>query len=284
MSNSSVVRRYTKGLLLFAALVGGCSLINPLSAQGNLLVTPKRVVFEGNKRSENLSIVNTGKDTARYAISFVQIRMKEDGSFENITTPDSLQYFADKNLRFFPRNIVLAPNESQTVKVQCIKTNELADGEYRSHLYLRSLPAEQPLGEKEQVKDSTGIAVRIIPVFGISLPVIIRKGINDSEADLANLSLQVQKDTMASVRLSLIRDGNMSIYGDISVDHVSPEGEVTRVGAMKGVAVYTPLQQRNISLQLNSKSGVNYRKGALHIIYSYQADRVEKLAQRQINL
>ncbi|MDQ6609880.1 MAG: hypothetical protein M3Y85_08675, partial [Bacteroidota bacterium] len=61
------------------------------NAQGNLLVTPKRVVFEGSKRSEELNLANTGKDSATYDISFIQIRMKEDGSMENITTPDSTQ-------------------------------------------------------------------------------------------------------------------------------------------------------------------------------------------------
>ena len=76
-------------------------------AQGNLLVTPKRVVFEGNKRSEELNLANIGKDTATYIISFIQIRMKEDGMFERITQPDPEQNFADKNLRFFPRTVTL---------------------------------------------------------------------------------------------------------------------------------------------------------------------------------
>lgn len=80
-------------------------------AQGDLLIFPKRVVFEGAKRSEELSLANIGKDSATYVLSFVQIRMKEDGTFDKITTPDLAQSFADKNLRFFPRSVTLAPNE-----------------------------------------------------------------------------------------------------------------------------------------------------------------------------
>src|SRR4249920_2293167 len=64
-------------------------------AQGNLLIFPKRVVFEGGKKTEVITLSNTGKDTAKYSISFVQIRMNEDGSFENISQPDSGQMFAD---------------------------------------------------------------------------------------------------------------------------------------------------------------------------------------------
>src|SRR4051794_39184135 len=93
------------------------------NAQGNLLITPRRVLFEGNKRSEELNLANVGQDTATYVISFIQIRMKEDGSFENITVPDSGQNFADKNLRFFPRTVKLGPNEAQTLKVQLLRPN-----------------------------------------------------------------------------------------------------------------------------------------------------------------
>ena len=49
-------------------------------AQGDLLVTPSRVVFEGTKQKEQLNLLNMGQDTATYTISFVQRRMKEDGS------------------------------------------------------------------------------------------------------------------------------------------------------------------------------------------------------------
>src|SRR5687768_16657957 len=74
-------------------------------AQGDLMVTPRRLVFENGKRSYDLNLANTGKDTATYAISFVQIRMNEDGSFENIKQADPSQMFADKYLRIFPRSV-----------------------------------------------------------------------------------------------------------------------------------------------------------------------------------
>jgi len=83
-----------------------------LFAQGDLMIYPKRIIFENLKRAQELSLLNNGKDTARYVISVVQISMKADGSFQTISEPDSGQNFADKNFRFFPRAVVLAPNES----------------------------------------------------------------------------------------------------------------------------------------------------------------------------
>lgn len=76
--------------LLILSLVAGFSI--PVKAQGNLLVTPRRVVFDGSRRVMELNLANTGQDTARYNISFVQYRMTEDGDFEEITEPDPGQF------------------------------------------------------------------------------------------------------------------------------------------------------------------------------------------------
>ena len=38
---------------------------NSVLGQGNLLLMPRRVIFEGAKRYEELNLANTGRDTAR---------------------------------------------------------------------------------------------------------------------------------------------------------------------------------------------------------------------------
>jgi hypothetical protein len=254
-----------------------------LMAQGNLLVTPKRVVFDGNKRSEELNLANIGKDTATYIISFIQIRMKEDGTFERISQPDTGQNFADKNLRFFPRSVTLGPNEAQTVKVQLTKSNDLAPGEYRSHLYFRASPPEKPLGDIEPQKDSV-LSVHLVPIFGISIPVIIRKGESTAKVTIPDINFQTERDTLHSVDITFVRSGNMSVYGDVAVDHISPQGKVTRVGAVKGLAVYTPNLKRRFHLILNNVPGVNFRSGKLHVIYEDQSSRPLVLADKEIPL
>jgi len=117
-------------------------------AQGDLLITPTRVVFEGNKQKETLNLVNTGKDTSTYSISFLQYNMKEDGSFVIIEKPDSGQLFADPYLRIFPRQVTLAPGEPQVIMLQCRRKADMLAGEYRSHLYFRAEKNYKPLGAK----------------------------------------------------------------------------------------------------------------------------------------
>jgi len=277
------IRTYSKKIfsILFAFTVVFAFQATDAQAQGDLLVTPKRLIFEGQKRSHELNLANIGTDTATYVISFIQYRMRQDGTFESITQPDSAQLFADKNLRFFPRTVTLAPKEAQTVKVQLTKSNELIAGEYRSHIYFRAVLKEKPLGDFEPSKDST-ISIKLNPVFGISIPAIVRVGDNNSEISLSNISVNMHKDTIPVLTVDFNRKGNMSVYGDLLVDHISDEGQVTKVGLVKGMAVYTPNAIRRFNLMLNPR--VNYKKGKLHLVYSDQTSKLSKPVEAEVDL
>ena len=260
------------------------TIISPMKslAQGDLLVFPKRLVFDGTKKSESVNLNNTGKDTARYLVSFIQIRMKEDGSFENITQPDPGQYFAEPYLRIYPRSVILGPNESQVIKIQLQKTDQMAPGEYRSHLYFRAMPDAKPLGEKG-IKKDTSVSATLTAVIGISIPVIIRKGETSAKVSLSNLSFQKLNDSIRIIKLDLNRNGNISVYGDIKVNLVLPNGKTTTVGEMNGLAVYTPGTIRKCQVQL--KKGVDYSKGKLVISFSAQAeDKGVRFAEAELIL
>jgi hypothetical protein len=256
----------------FAAIIISLFFTCDLSAQGNLLITPRRVVFEGSKRSIDLNLANTGQDTATYMISMVQLRMKEDGGFETITEPDPGQRFAGSHIRFFPRSVTLGPNEAQVIKIQLVKTNELTTGEYRSHFYFRAVPRQKPLGEEDKVKDTTTISVRLTPIFGITIPVIIRVGQTTTNVTLTELAFQTVNDTIPRFSMVLNRSGNISVYGDIAVDYISLQGKVTRVGVANGVAVYTPNIIRRFQFNLNIVPGVDFKSGTLRVIYSAPSD------------
>jgi hypothetical protein len=242
------------------------------------------MVFEGRERYKELNLSNIGNDTAHYDISFIHYRMKEDGRLEEIKTFDSSFQLADPFVRFFPRTVTLAPGESQAVRVQLTQLSVLAAGEYRSHLYFRSTPGKNPLGQREIKKaDSTSISIKLTPVFGIAVPVMIRVGESTTRINLSHCSFEKAK--MPYVKMTLQRTGNMSFYGDITVDHISPEGAVTRVAGMKGVAVYMPNEMRHINLAVNQKPGIDFSKGKLHVVYNAQENQNQNtIAQSEVYL
>jgi hypothetical protein len=273
-------------VLLIAGLVA-LSIITSTRAmaQGNLLITPRRVVFEGQKRTQDLNLVNTGIDTAKYNVSIIQYRMREDGTFEEITTPDAGQNFADKNIRFFPRTVTLSPNEAQVVKMQLTKSEQLSPGEYRSHVYFRAVPKQTALGTAEVKKDSTSIGVKLIPIFGITIPVIIRVGESTMKVNLSDVKLEIISDTIPRLQFTFNRTGNMSVYGDILVEHISPSTVITQVGTVRGIAVYTPNSVRRFQMELDKKNKVDFHTGNIKITYTSQSDtKTEKYAEAVLKL
>lgn len=242
-------------------------------AQGDLLVTPNRVVFEGKKQKEGLNLVNMGKDTATYSISFVQYSMKEDGSFLAIEKPDSGQMFADPYLRIFPRKVTLAPGEPQVIMLQCRRSAAMLAGEYRSHLYFRSEKNSKPSRAKKSARDTVQLSIQLTPIFGISIPIIIRSGSVNVSSTLSDLKLEIQQGIIQNLKLTLNRAGNISIYGDIIVQYIPLQGKPFEIGVVKGVGVYTNINKRNIVIKLNNTTGKPFAPGKLKVQYESNGEK-----------
>lgn len=240
----------------------------PILAQGDLMITPTRVVFEGNKQKEELNLANMGSETATYSISFVQKNMKEDGSFENVEILDSLAFYADPYLRIFPRTVTLAPRESQSVIVQFRRKAGMQSGEYRSHLYFRSEKDYTPLSRDKAAQDSTLLSVSITPIFGMSIPIIIRTGEVSVSASISNPKLETTADNFQNLLFTINRVGNISLYGDISIQFIPQQGTPFEVGALNGVGVYTNIDYRKMNIQLTIPNGGSLPKGKLKITYN----------------
>ncbi|MFP4470102.1 MAG: hypothetical protein ACLFPE_05440 [Bacteroidales bacterium] len=239
-----------------------------ISAQGNLLVTPRRVVFEGNQSSQEINLANTGQDSATYAISFVQYRMTDDGRFEQIEEPDPGQKFADKMIRYFPRTVNLGPGEAQMVRMQLRRSSNIESGEYRSHMYFRAVPKETALGEEELLDDTTTIGIRLTPIFGITIPVIVRQGDPQATVTIDQLKVEPVNDSIHNLEMVFIRNGEKSVYGDLTVEYVSPGGDAIPVGMVRGIAVYTPNTSRKFQMDLEIPSSVNLKEGVLVVKFT----------------
>lgn len=240
---------------------------NIIHAQGDLLIEPHRVVFEKNQVKKVITLINTGDKTATYSVSFVQRRMNEDGSFTAITETDSLNRFADPFLRIYPRSVTLSGREGQTVMLQRRRNSIMEPGEYRSHLYFRAAAEEKtkPLENTETKADENSFSVNITPIYGISIPIIIRSGEVNALATLSDLKILNLQEPEISFTLN--RKGNISIYGDFTVEYFPVKGEPFIVGRQNGVAIYTTINKRYISIKLDKTSEMDLSKGLIKISY-----------------
>lgn len=229
----------------------------------DLLVTPKRIVFNNqSKLKKTLNLVNTGKDTVIYNISFLNYKMSSNGEFVQIFEEDSLHRFSDKYVRIFPRRVVLPPNDPQLISIQYRKKSDMITGEYRSHLYLRSELNNSALGSSDD-KTPNQLGIQLVPVYGISIPIIIKYNEDDISVKITDSKL-VKVENNYFVDFILNREGDFSFYGDIEVIYSNNNNEDV-VSRINGIALYTDVSNRLFRFKLDNNDDYYYNNKSLSI-------------------
>jgi hypothetical protein len=253
---------------------------------GDLLVTPTRIVFEGNTRLADVTLINTGDKPATYRIALVQRRMTELGGIEPADVAEPGELFATGLVRFSPSQIVLKPQECQTVRLQLRLPADLPAGEYRSHLQFSGVPdAIGPAADGTEVKTG-GIGVKLRPIYGVSIAVIIRRGDLNAQLKLSDLKYTPPAaDQPALLSFSMNRTGTCSTYGDLVVSLKTADGKSQIVGRMDGVAVYYPNPLRRAIMRLTIPPGTVTAGASVLLGYFKQDDKNAALwDQQSLNL
>jgi len=260
--------------VLAAALLTG--LPGPASAGvGDLLVAPTRVILDGRRGTEIL-LNNIGDEPATYRISVEFRRMTADGNLEDVAAPTPQEQAAADMIIYAPRRITLAPNEPQSIRLAARPPSGLPDGEYRVHLLFRGIPPANPVAvtPAEQPK---GLQFQLTPIYGVTIPVIVRLGNLQATAAISNVAL-AKSDGKATIDLDLTRSGTRSTFGEV---RVLKAGVKDPIAVQKGVAVYTELSTRHISIPVDDAyKGDVAGPVTVQYIETFQ-DGNEKLAETQ---
>lgn len=270
-----------------ARLALACLLLAPfLPVRAELMLHPTRIVFDKNTRAAQIELINNGNKPASYRISLVNRRMTEAGQFEAAESEQDGERFADAMLRYSPRQVTLQPGTAQTVRIMLRKPAELAEGEYRSHLQFDKLPdVEGKASIENRGAGATGIGVVMNALVGAAVPVIVRHGAHGANVKLAGLALGQDDARHAQIALQFEREGNSSVYGDVSVTFTPKNGKPQSVGRVNGIAVYTPNRIRKTTLPLQVPDGMTLAGGTLEVSYRDRPEAGGKLlAQASLNL
>jgi P pilus assembly chaperone PapD len=241
--------KWTRSILA-ASLFAAPLIALPTSASagvGDLLVAPTRVVLDGRRGAE-IILNNIGDEPATYRVSIEFLRMTEQGGLVDVTTPTDADQKAEDMIVYAPRKVTLAPHEPQAIRIAARAPQGMPDGEYRVHMLFRAIPPATPVVQTagEQVK---GVQFKLTPIYGVTIPVIVRLGNLQATAGIADIHLE-QKDGAPFVDLDLVRSGARSIYGEV---RVLKAGLKDPIAIQKGVAVYTEVGKRHVSLPIQDK-------------------------------
>lgn len=271
-------------VLVYVLMLDAMQAAGPRAQPGDLMITPTRIVLDGRERTAEVTLINQGTQPTTYRISFQRMRMTEEGKLEEIKDPAPAGMYADEIVRYSPRQVDLEPGESQVVRLLVRKPAGLPPGEYRSHLLFRAVPPEDAGADVEQLEgDEGGISIRLIPVYGISIPVIIRHGELAASATMSDLHLitDAGSEEPPMVRLSLSRTGDQSLYGDMLAEF-KRDGETVEVGQVRGIAVYTSIDHRLVQFRLSPPEELRLKGGYLRVRYCERENSEAILAETQV--
>lgn len=255
--------RFLKALGLSTAAALGAAAA-PAHAAGDLLVAPTRVILDGSRGTE-VVLNNIGSEPATYRISLEIKRMTAVGGLDEIAEENvtPAERAALDMIAFSPRRVVLPPNQPQVVRVGVRVPEGTPAGEYRAHMLFRAVPDAVAANAAEAKPASTGVSIALTPIYGITIPVIVRVGDLGAEAAIGDAWVSEGAEGPA-FNFDLSRTGDRSVYGDI---------EVTRPGVAepllvaRGIAVYPEVAARTVSLRVPDDVAAKL-KGPVRIRYS----------------
>jgi hypothetical protein len=205
-----------------------------------------------------VGVYNKTGNTGDYDIAIADMMMTREGRLvepASVTAEDATRARlkgAGEMVRWSPHRFTLPGNESQMVRIMARVSPDLPAGEYRTHFSAIAVPpGDEGLTIDEATNgrpSSSGIGVKITPRFGISIPVIIRVGDTTLTTGLTDLAVVTGPDGQRLIRLTITRSGTRSAFGDVTV---TAPGAPKPVAVVKGVGVYTEVDQRTVTVPVD---------------------------------
>ena len=237
-------------------------------------LTPRRLVFGPNDRGvKEITVFNKTTATATYTIRLVDEAMTPDGALVAADKAPADEKAKLKSatawVRFSPRQVTLGPQSAQTVRVQVRRPPDAAPGEYRTHFSVSAVPpADNGVDIAAAATGTQGntLQVKLTPVYGIMIPIIVRNGELPAQAGITGVQL-VKGAGREGIQFDITRAGSRSVYGGIDV-YLVGEGADKKIAAIKGVGVYSEINSRKITLPIDPKAGPIAPGARVKIVYT----------------
>lgn len=241
-------------LCLFLTLVA--CIVTGAPSYANLMITPLQVIIEGRDRSAQVILINNGTEEKTYRLEWEEL-VQTGGTTGYIAAEYASQYgvtppaikLSDFGV-FTPRQITLAPQEKQTVRIAVRRPPELADGEYRSHLRFEVVKdpnkkARIGEGPVEEGKLRFGATVNA----SFSIPVIYRVGPYDINIDMQTPTFNVNDKTgKLMIDVPVIRSGKNGVIGLIEAYHTPNGGTETFIGSISNTNIFPEITMRQFKV------------------------------------
>jgi P pilus assembly chaperone PapD len=210
------------GMILCAAV------ILPLAPAHATFISPKRVMIEDKQRAGTFNILNRTNKTMVYKFDWERYIYTPDGTDsmlnEKAVAPEYKP--ADPYLQFSPRQVIIKPGESQTIRILVRRPADLPQGEYRSNILIQPEPLEE--AKVPDTLPEPGMSGILKVRTHASIPIILRQGATAVDFTVSNANI-TQSEGKNIVNLQIANNSTRSIYMIPHLDCVGPSGTTSTI-------------------------------------------------------
>ena len=218
--------------------------------QALLMITPFRVVLDEKTRTAEVTLLNTTDVTNVYRMSWQDKEQTSLGSYINVEMPEENNHGVSKMVRQSPRKVTIEPGKYQRIRLRLRMPSDLPDGEYRSHLVMKMV--EDGVKNKNEEREKVdSIIIKLTAKVSFSIPIIVRKGKNNSVASISTMDLDVSEPNKPKLTVGLAHSGEYSSYGSVKVYMKNGAGgDVVEIGDVGNVALFRETALRELTVPL----------------------------------
>jgi fimbrial chaperone protein len=258
-------------------------LLQSFASNASLLISPMRVAINDRERSAEVILINSSNTTKTYRVGWVQSRALSGGGYQDLNEQESADFpTASQMMRMSPKQVTLAPEQRQVVKIAARRPKDLPNGEYRSHLKFTAIPTP---GAKA-VSGGPGMILNLM--LSYSIPVILRQGATEVDVSIDEAKIiksRVNDKIKYEIAVSMTRSGPSSAFGSIHAYwKPNDSNEETLIAVLNSVHFYSELRQNTSTVfwQQPETPPVN---GKLRITYEGRKEYQGRIfAEKFLNL
>jgi P pilus assembly chaperone PapD len=259
--------RFCRSLLTIIIAAG--SLLATQSAQaGNFQIFPGRLIFGPGGGVQIVTVLNSEKAAADFEMSIDDYVMTPAGEIVPLGSiadnsdlkPVAARIRSAKSLLMVgPRRMTIAALAGQQLRIRA-NPGQLAPGEYRSHLQIKSLPLRtSAVSSPDNAGTASGLQMQFQFALQMTIPLIVRVGPRDARAEL--LHPQMKQITLpatadkpeqmaAALQLDVARRGASSVFGNVEVRVAGANPKEPPLGELKWLGVYPEIESRPATVML----------------------------------
>ena len=238
------VHEAVKGKMRWGIIIAAILMVIPFQQlMASVLASPTVVFITDKNPTGRLTLLNRGNTSQEISVYF-SFGLPISDSLGNVSVEFQDSAVTDPRsclgwIKAFPEKVLIAPDESQVVRLMARPPANLPDGEYWARIMVRSQNAtsEVPVaGEPE------GIQTQLNMITEMALMLKYRTGDLISDMELQSLTA-TDKDSIVEVMIDLENRGNVSYMGMQEVRLLDADNKEISTKLNK-IAVYRHLKKR----------------------------------------